>query len=97
MGKEKDVTPKKAVVIIAYCKDGLSYRKISEKLNVSKASVGKGIKQYRESGSFQSRMGSGRPRKKLHCISVEEANGLATAIRLTALLSRRLVFGHYAT
>ena len=39
MGKSKDVTPKKGSVILAYAKDGLSYRTIGKKLSISKTGV----------------------------------------------------------
>jgi transposase len=63
MGRVKDITPKKSAVIIAYGKDGLSYRKIAEKVGVSQASVGKIIKRHRECGRYVRRTGSGRRRK----------------------------------
>ncbi len=63
MGKTKDITPRKASVVIAYANDGLSYRKIAEKVKLSKATVGRIIKRYKETGSSNRRKGSGRPRK----------------------------------
>ena len=63
MGRVKDITSKKAVVIIAYGKDGLSHRKIAGKVGVSQAAVGKIIKRHQECGGFERRTGSGRPRK----------------------------------
>lgn len=64
MGRVKDITPKKAAVIIAYGKDGLSHRKIAEKVKgVSQSAVGKIIKRHQECGGYGRRTGTGRPRK----------------------------------
>jgi transposase len=63
MGKQKDITPKKVAVIVAYVNDGVSYQKIANKLSVSKATVCKVIKRHRQSGSYTRRVGSGRVRK----------------------------------
>lgn len=63
MGKLKDVTPKKASVVVAYFKDGLSCRTIAKKLNVGKSSVSRIIKRYQQLGSCSRRVGSGRLRK----------------------------------
>jgi transposase len=63
MGKTKDITPRKASVVIAYANDGISYKKIAEKLKISKATVGRIVKRHQEMGSSNHRRGSGRPRK----------------------------------
>ena len=63
MGRVKDITPKKTVVIVSYSKDGLSCRDIARKLGVSKSAVAYVIKRQNESGSFARRKGSGRLRK----------------------------------
>jgi transposase len=52
MGRVKDITPKKTVVIVSYSKDGLSCRDIARKLGVSKSAVAYVIKRQNESGSF---------------------------------------------
>lgn len=63
MGKSKDVTPKKGSVILAYAKDGLSYRTIGKKLSISKTAVEQVLKRYQQSGRFSRKNRSGRRRK----------------------------------
>ena len=83
MGRVKDLTPKKAAVIVAYSKDGLSHRKIAGKIGVSQAVVGKIIKHHQESGGYGRRTGSGRPRKT----SPRDDN----AIRRLAVMSHSII------
>ena len=55
MGKFKDVTPKKALVVVAYFKDSLSCHAIAKKVNVGKSTVSRIIKRYQELGSCNRR------------------------------------------
>jgi transposase len=62
MPKTVELTPKKRSAIVALRNEGLTYREIGAKLHVSKSSVERAVKLVSETGQYNHRQRSGRPR-----------------------------------
>ena len=62
MGPQSDINREKRAVILAYHKDGLSIRKISDKLKIPKSTVHDAVERYNRTGSNADQPRSGRPR-----------------------------------
>ena len=78
--------------IVALSGEGLSQRRIAEKIKVSKRAVQRTLKRYRESGLYCSKQRSGRPRattsKEDHYIKTTSLrNRTATAGNIQAVLN----------
>lgn len=58
-----DTAPEVASSVVALLESGLSVRNVANQLNISKSTVSRLFKRYRETNSFNRRPGSGRTRK----------------------------------
>ena len=63
MSSKQQIAKENRITIVALAKEGYSYRKIAQKLKISKYGVTSTWSQYRETASFSDRRRSGRPRK----------------------------------
>ena len=59
---EKELSEGKRGQIMALSNEGMSQRKIAEKLHVSKGAVQRMLERFRESGSYSTKRRSARPR-----------------------------------
>ena len=59
---EKELSEGKRGQIMALSNEGMSQRKIAEKLHVSKGAVQRMFERFRESGSYSTKRRSARPR-----------------------------------
>src|SRR6185295_7751651 len=62
MGTRKELTPAQQGTIFYCHKRGDSHRTIADTVSCSPATVSKTLRRYKETGSFNSRVRSGRPR-----------------------------------
>ena len=83
MGRVAELTPKKRSVIVALAKEKLSYSAIARRVGCSKASVGKTLKLFDETGGVFSRQRSGRPR----CTTRRDDISMLKAIKKQPFLS----------
>lgn len=83
MGKVAELTPKKRSVIVALATEKLSYSAIANRVGCSKASVGKTLKLFNETGGVVSRQRSGRPR----CTTPRDDLALHKAIKKQPFLT----------
>ena len=62
MGTGKEISLPDKGAIVALNKEGLSLRTISKRVGVSRSAVGKFLRKFKETKSFDNRPRSGRPR-----------------------------------
>lgn len=77
-----DTTPEKAAQAVALLEAGVTQRQVARRLQISRSSVQRAYRRYLETGSFNRRPGTGRPR------ATSAADD--RFIQLTVLRNRRL-------
>ena len=68
MGRGKNLSPKKRALLVQARTDGMSFREIAKKFNVSRNAVRNAVKIFKDTGHYKDKPRSGRPKKTDHYI-----------------------------